>query len=164
MPRNKQSHDDRIEAIRDFNRFYLARMGFLNRDWSSTLTFTEARVMYEIHVRPSVTAKDIAQLIDIDNGQLSRVLSKFERNGYITRKKLPRDARQMLVTLTAKGRKVYDAWSKIARQNAFSVIENMGEDDQQAMLAAMEVILRVIKAADIRHPRQLAIINANATI
>lgn len=147
MPRTSP-FNQRVDAVRDFNRYYVPRMGFLNRNWTNMMSLTEARVIHEIYIRPSITATEIIKIIAIDGGYLSRVLRKFESNGYILRKKLPRDGRQRVLSLTPKGRRAYDAWSVIARENVADAIRNLDEEHQIEILHAMQRIRSLIEAAD----------------
>lgn len=127
-------------------------MGFLNHSWTRILSLSEAKVIHEIYIRPATTASEIGKLIRIDNGYLSRVLRKFERNGLIQRKRMIHDGRQRQITLTAKGRKIYDRWAKIARDNVADVVKHMSEEDQQVMIDAMQRIVQMIVSSDVKNP------------
>lgn len=160
MPRSVDMLAERIAAIRDFNRFYVPRMGFLNRKWTNMMSLTEARVIHEIYIRPSITASDIVRLIAIDGGYLSRVLRKFERTGYITRKKVAYDGRQRQLAITPKGRKAYDVWSKIAQENVESVLRNMDDATQLEMMDALHRVKTLITQADEKAEGDLRLITA----
>src|SRR5688500_5250218 len=89
-----------VEAVRDFNRFYTARMGLTRGRYARPLP--EIRVMYEL----STGTEEVAELrraLEIDAGQLSRVIAKLEEQGLATRTTSPVDARRQLVRLTAAG-------------------------------------------------------------
>lgn len=136
--------DERVAAIREFNRYYISRMGFLNRSWASVISLTEARVLHEIYIRPSTTATEIGRLIAMDAGHLSRMLRKFETQGYITRKKPAGDGRQRLLAIAPKGRRAYDEWSTMARENVARVIRDLDEDQQSQVVDAMRCIKELI--------------------
>lgn len=158
MSRSSAPFDERVDAVRDFNRFYVPRMGFLNRGWTKMMSLTEARVIHEIYIRPTVTACQIIETVDIDGGYLSRVLRKFESNGFITRKKVPYDGRQRLIALTPKGRRAYDAWSLIARENVAHAIRGLSEAEQAEMIAALQRVRDLIEAADAKSGENLRLI------
>lgn len=148
----------RVAYIRDFHRFYVSRMGFLNRQWTNMMSLTEARVIHEIYIRPSITATEIIALIAIDGGYLSRVLAKFEKSGCIVRKSAVHDKRQRVLSITPKGRKTYEAWSAIAQENVASVLRLMSAEQQEKMVAAIAVIRDVISDADRRSGQELTLI------
>lgn len=156
MPRADDIILHRVATIRDFHRFYISRVGFLDRNWTSLLSLTEARVIHEIYVRNGVTASEIVDLISIDGGYLSRVLAKFAAAGYIARKQAVHDKRQRVLSITPKGRKLYEAWSRIAQENVLSVLRLMTDDEQARMVDALEAVRALMTNADLRAQHKTA--------
>src|ERR1700689_2191741 len=100
--------DQRIAAVRGFNRFYTRQIGVLRKTFlDSPYSLGEARVLYEIASGRSPTASDIGRALDLDAGYLSRLLRNFDKRGLIQRKVSPRDARQSHLTLSPSGRKAF---------------------------------------------------------
>ncbi len=98
----------RTGAVRRFNRFYTRQIGVLRKNYlDSPYSLGEMRVFYEITHAGARTASDIARALDLDAGYLSRVLSKFEKQGLITRKTSKEDARQSRLALTARGARTF---------------------------------------------------------
>ena len=98
----------RIAAVRRFNRFYTRQIGVLRKTYlGSPYSLAEMRVLYEIANGERLTASDIGRALDLDAGYLSRVLRNFEKAGLITRKTSGRDARQSHLALTARGAKTF---------------------------------------------------------
>src|SRR5271156_5316547 len=103
-----RQRDQRIAAVRRFNRFYTRQIGVLRKTYlDSPYSLGEMRVLYEIAHSDAPTATDIARALDLDAGYLSRVLRNFEKRGLISRKTSESDARQSHLTLTARGRKTF---------------------------------------------------------
>src|SRR3954447_15292125 len=91
-------HD--IDAVREFNRFYTARMGLTRGQYLGTShPLAEARVLYELGKGVTETA-DLRTRLDIDPGQLSRLLGRLEAEGLVRRR---RDGRRQCVALTERG-------------------------------------------------------------
>src|SRR5262245_59074757 len=117
---------ERIAAVRRFNRFYTQRIGVLQGAWlDSPFSLTEARVLYELKQRSGTTATDIARELGLDAGYLSRILRRFEKLRLIKKETSPADARQSFLTLTEHGRK------------AFAPLETRSNSDVAAMLAKL---------------------------
>ena len=83
-----------VGAVRAFNRFYTRKIGVLEEGLlHSSLSLTEARVLYELAHRSDATATDLRRELGIDAGYLSRILRGFEKRAWIERKPAQHDAR-----------------------------------------------------------------------
>src|SRR5207302_6348066 len=88
--------DERVRAVRRFNRFYTRKIGVLKEGLlGSPLSLTEGRVLYELAQRERATASELAQELDLDSGYLSRMLKSFAAKGVITKRASKSDGRQI---------------------------------------------------------------------
>jgi DNA-binding MarR family transcriptional regulator/N-acetylglutamate synthase-like GNAT family acetyltransferase len=126
--------EERVAAVRRFNRFYTQQIGVLNEGLlDSPFSLTEVRVLYELAHRadqlgregqssPSTlrnavagkrrqrtpsTARELCARLGLDPGYLSRMLRGFARRGLITRQASASDGRSRYLALTAKGRRAF---------------------------------------------------------
>jgi DNA-binding MarR family transcriptional regulator/GNAT superfamily N-acetyltransferase len=105
-------------------------------------TLTEGRLLFEIAQRDVAAVSALRQVLDIDAGYLSRVLSRFEAEGLVTRQRSEADARRQDVQITAAGRSVVaDLDARAARQ----VTELLAGVDVAGLLGAMQVITRELR-------------------
>ena len=133
--------EQRIAAIRHFNRFYTRQLGVLRRNYlGSPYSLGEMRVLYELAHGGTRTASDIGRALDLDAGYLSRVLRKFEKRGLIARQTSAADARQSLLTLTARGRKTFAPFDKRSQDYVEEMLEKLDSQKQDRMVAAMQTI------------------------
>ena len=65
---------------------------------------TQARIFFEIYENERCTAAHIAQIMNIDEGYLSRIIIRHEKDGYINRLPSKTDGRSYLLYLTEKGK------------------------------------------------------------
>ena len=127
--------DDRVEAIRRFNRLYTRRIGVLHQDYlHSPLTLSQVRVLYEAHRDPPPSAADLGRELDLDAAYLSRMLKGFERGGLVRRAASRGDARKSLVTLTAKGRRTLDGLQDRSRAEVAALLAPLPAAAQQRLL------------------------------
>ena len=63
----------------------------------------QGRVLKLLKMQPTISQKDLSELLDMRPQSLGELLAKLERSGYITRAPLESDKRVMMVTLTEKG-------------------------------------------------------------
>lgn len=94
-----------VAAVRAFNRFYTNVIGVVQGMYLDTpYSLTEARLLFELSQREITPVADLRRTLDIDPGYLSRVLSRFEVDGLITRARAGGDARRQDIALTAEGK------------------------------------------------------------
>lgn len=99
--RTSSSSVGQVERIRRFNRFYTRRIGVLHAGFlRSPFTLTEARVLYELARHDRVTARELADELELDPGYLSRVLRSFGERGLTERRRSEADRRRVLLSLT----------------------------------------------------------------
>jgi DNA-binding MarR family transcriptional regulator/GNAT superfamily N-acetyltransferase len=132
---------NRIAALRRFNRFYTRQLGVLRKNYlDSPYSLGEARLLYEIAQRHAPTASEIARTLDLDAGYLSRALRNFEKRGLIVRKRSPRDTRRSHVALTASGRKAFAPLDRRSQRDAGATLAKLKPADQARLAAAMTTI------------------------
>ncbi|MDR0434761.1 MAG: MarR family transcriptional regulator [Gracilibacteraceae bacterium] len=64
----------------------------------------QGRILAVLKLRDGVSTKDLSYLLGVAVSSLNELLSKLEKNGYISREPSEQDKRVMLVWLTEKGR------------------------------------------------------------
>lgn len=131
---------EQIDAVREFNRFYTRRIGALGGHLGSRFSLTEVRVLYELAHRDGPTAGEIAEVLDLDRGYLSRMLRSFKKSGLIQTKTAADDRRQTILRLTAAGKRAFAPLDKGARAGVAEMLEPLTPAQQQRVLGAMRDI------------------------
>ena len=133
--------DVQVDAVRRFNRFYTNQMGVLSEGLlESPFSLTEARVIYEVAQRGSVTASELANQLRLDPGYLSRIVRKFEQSRLIVKKSSEADARQSVLSLTVRGRKEFERLNQFSRKQVEEILKDLTQRDQTRLLGAMRTI------------------------
>ena len=97
-----------IAAVRRFNRFYTRRIGALQEGYmGSPFPLPQCRVLYELGQRGEATASELGAELELDLGYLSRLLQSLRRQGVVQGEAAKEDARRVRLSLTARGRKVF---------------------------------------------------------
>jgi len=134
-----------VERIRRFNRFYTEHIGVVTEHLlRSNFSLTEVRILYEIAHRDSPTAATIAADLRLDRGYMSRILQRLQRQKIIERTTSREDARVSLLSLTAKGRRVFRTLDTRANEEVAELLREAPVADQQRLLGAMRVIEEVL--------------------
>jgi DNA-binding MarR family transcriptional regulator/GNAT superfamily N-acetyltransferase len=131
-----------VTQVRAFNRFYTNVIGVLQDMYLDTpYTLTESRLLYEIAKHGTVEVSWLRQALDIDAGYLSRVLSRFESDGLVTRHRSAADARRQEIRATDAGR---GAVTELDERAAVQIGALLGGVDRGRLLDAMRVITDVL--------------------
>ena len=131
-----------VTQVRAFNRFYTNVIGVLHDMYLDTpYTLTESRLLYEIAKHGTVEVSWLRQALDIDAGYLSRVLSRFESDGLVTRHRSATDARRQEIRATDAGR---GAVTELDERAAVQIGALLGGINRGRLLDAMRVITDVL--------------------
>ncbi|MBR0986330.1 bifunctional helix-turn-helix transcriptional regulator/GNAT family N-acetyltransferase [Bradyrhizobium liaoningense] len=142
----EQVTDDRIAAVRAFNRFYTRKLGVLDQHLGkSPFSLSEARVLYELAHRDELAAKEIGIELGLDPGYLSRIVQSFDEKGLITRRPLPADRRQYQLSLTAKGRQTYAKLNLSSQNEVAAMLAQLSASDATRLTQAMATIEAVLE-------------------
>ena len=147
------SLDERIAAVRRFNRFYTQRIGVLHEGWvNSPFSLAEARVLYELAHRDNPTATELANDLGLDTGYLSRILRTFETRGYIVKRVSDNDGRQSLISMTQRGRRAFSPVETHTNDEIGAVLTGLTTEAQTRLFAAMTTIENLLGGAEPKEP------------
>lgn len=139
--------DDRVTALRAFNRFYTNVIGVLQEGLlRSPYSLTEARVIFELAQRPETDLADLRRRLDVDAGYLSRILGRFESDRLIARERSAKDGRRHVIALTRSGRKVFDTLNHRSTEENRRLLAPLSDEDQRRLLGAMAVIRDLLES------------------
>jgi DNA-binding MarR family transcriptional regulator/ribosomal protein S18 acetylase RimI-like enzyme len=136
-----------VKAVRRFNRFYTQRIGVLAPYLGSAFSLTEVRVLYELAHRDQPTASELGRDLALDAGYLSRILRRFESQGWLARTPSPADARQSLLQLTEAGYQVFAPLQQRSRDEAAALLAPLPEPQQEQLTQALATVQRLLAPA-----------------
>jgi DNA-binding MarR family transcriptional regulator len=141
-------HQELIDRIRAFNRFYTNIIGLLDQHFlDSSFSLTEGRVLYEICKTENCSAKKIRESIAIDEGYLSRILDNFVKRGLIRKTRSLEDGRLWTIIPTEKGKREFASLNASSNDLIFQMIDKLSEEEQADLLNKMEGIRALLEKA-----------------
>jgi len=124
--------DERVAAVRRFNRFYTRQIGLLQEGYlKSPFSLSEVRVLYELAHREKPTAAELSRDLGLDAGYLSRVLRGFEKRRLISRTRSPADGRQSHLGLTARGQAAFAPLERRSHQEIGEIVAALPAPEQK---------------------------------
>ena len=134
-----------ISAVRGFSRFYTRRLRLLDKTLLETeFSLTEARILYELAHHDALTATDLCGELDLDAGYVSRIVSKFERRGFVSRTPSSHDARRSLLHLTEAGRAAFEPMNRASREQVAALLAPLTDAQVNALTESMRTIERLL--------------------
>jgi DNA-binding MarR family transcriptional regulator/N-acetylglutamate synthase-like GNAT family acetyltransferase len=133
--------DRNVDTVRAFNRFYTRQIGLLSEGvYDSRFSLTEVRVLYELANRDHPTAKELGDDLGLDAGYLSRILRRFEKQGFLRRQASHNDRRHYHLSLTKQGRQEFEPLDKRSAKEVAGILERLPASAQTRVVAAMRAI------------------------
>jgi DNA-binding MarR family transcriptional regulator/predicted GNAT family acetyltransferase len=106
----------------------------------------EARVLYELGSHGAMETSELRDVLDVDAGQLSRLLSRLEAEGLLTRESSPHDARRRRVTLTARGDAAFSTLDRRTIEQIGELLDALGDAGQERLVAALGDVTAALEA------------------
>lgn len=139
---------DEIAAVRSFTRFYTNKVGALRGGLhGSRHPLPEARVLFELGAGGG--AMEVAALkasLDMDAGQLSRLLARLDDEGLVARARADHDARKQVLKLTAKGRREHARLDRGAVAQWSALLEDLDDGARRRLVGAMGAVQQILGA------------------
>jgi DNA-binding MarR family transcriptional regulator/GNAT superfamily N-acetyltransferase len=149
-----ESSADHVAAMREFNRFYTARLGLLNRrHLGGEFSLTEARILYEIGANPPITASTLRTALRLDAGYISRLLSSLAKRKLVRQAVSAQDGRERMLTLSPLGKKKVAVLNKQSAVQIDAILDGMNAVDREALvksLATAQSILTQERTSTVR--------------
>jgi DNA-binding MarR family transcriptional regulator/GNAT superfamily N-acetyltransferase len=156
-------HEERqISAIREFNRFYTARLGLLRkRHLDGEFSLTEARILYEIGACPGLTASSLRKTLGLDAGYLSRTLALLTRRKLLRQTASKQDGREKLLTLLAAGDRAVVWINEKSALQIREMLANVNSTDRDRLLDSLANICSILDAPEKHSVRIVRLSKAN---
>ncbi|MGV2830883.1 bifunctional helix-turn-helix transcriptional regulator/GNAT family N-acetyltransferase [Myxosarcina sp. GI1(2024)] len=136
---------ERVKAVRRFNRFYIQKLGLLNKKiLHSPFSLTEARMIYELAHGQTTTATQICEQLSLDTGYVSRILRGFQNQGLVEKYPAEQDARQSLLQLTPKGQQNFSILNDASNQKVERMLAALPEKGQHRLVEAIKEIEAIL--------------------
>ncbi|MHA2207460.1 MAG: bifunctional helix-turn-helix transcriptional regulator/GNAT family N-acetyltransferase [Candidatus Thorarchaeota archaeon] len=136
-----------VAEVRRFNRFYTRRIGLLNQGLLKTrFSLIQARIIFELAQQKETISTNLVKELDIDPAYLSRILSTFEKEGFIEKVRSEKDSRQRILRLTAKGRESYKELNERASEEIRDMLSKISSEDQSRFLSATSAIQDILES------------------
>jgi DNA-binding MarR family transcriptional regulator/predicted N-acetyltransferase YhbS len=137
--------NEAVTELRAFNRFFTRRIGAVSDHFLQTPhSLPEARVLYELGLRPVTEVAELRREMAIDAGQLSRLLARMDADGLISRERSATDGRRQLVRLTEAGAAARAVLDERSVAENGRLLEGLDAAGQARLLEAMQTVRELL--------------------
>lgn len=127
--------NDTVDKIRAFNRFYTSFIGLTNNNiLKSDYSLTEVRVMFEANTKPGITARQLKAELKIDEGYLSRLVTKLVKQKILQKNQSREDRRVHGLELTAKGKTIFAKLNRRSSEDISALIQHLSDAEKKELL------------------------------
>ena len=102
------------------------------------LSVTEWRVLAVLGRYDGISAREVAQRTAMDKVAVSRAVAALMKDGRVRRGTADHDKRQSVLTLTAKGWKIYDEVAPLALEHERRLLAYLDADEQRWLSRILE--------------------------
>ncbi len=142
--------EERVEALRGFNRFFTRRIGVLGEGLlESPYTLTEARIMFEVAHREGSAASELARELGLDRGYMSRVLAGLEQRGLVEKSRSEEDGRRRRLSLTGEGREAFSELDERSRREISGMLGELSEEEETRLLKSMSAVESILSGTEL---------------
>jgi DNA-binding MarR family transcriptional regulator len=110
------------------------------------LTYPQYLVMLVLWEREPLTVKDLGEKLFLDSGTLTPLLKRMERQSLLTRERSQGDERQVLISLTEKGKGLKDKAIDIPMKIAEQV--NISQREYISLMSSLKKLLKKIDMSE----------------
>lgn len=139
---------DDISAVRAFNRFHTRLVGALNdKLLASDFSLPQMRVFYEIASAPreaAPSARELGEILRMDVGYLSRILSGLESEGLIERTPSIGNAKRLALSLTSHGQAVFRKLDAASADKVGALLQPLSARERRELVGATMRIRRLL--------------------
>jgi DNA-binding MarR family transcriptional regulator/N-acetylglutamate synthase-like GNAT family acetyltransferase len=136
-----------VEQIRSFNRFYTGHLGLLNEHiLNGPYSLAEARILFEIGLRQPIASQELATLLGLDKGYLSRIIKMFGIDGVIERTPSRQDSRVQHISLTDEGSSLLNELQGKSDTQIEAFLKKLSPDETGMLVNSMRTIENLFSA------------------
>ena len=154
--------EEQISAVREFNRFYTARLGLLRKRYlDGIFSLTEARILYEIGANPRLTASSLRNTLGLNAGYVSRSLALLTKRKLVRQTSSKQDGREKLLTLSPAGDSAVEWLNEQSALQIQGLLANVNATDRDALLDSLSKIRSILSEPKGRSVRIVRLSKSN---
>lgn len=105
------------------------------------LTYNDMHIIEEIGIEQPRKMSEIAKLMSVTTGTLTRAVDALEKKGYVQRQRSRQDKRVIHIILTQRGVLAYRHHEKFHQDMIAFILEHVSEEESVVLVRALERLM-----------------------
>jgi len=143
------THDESTARSMNALRSIVRAIGGLSRASSKSVSGAQLFALRQIAATPGLTIGELAAQTLARQSSVSELTARLADRGYITRAASAEDARQVNLTLTAKGRRAIADSRSTAQERLIAGLQRLSKPHRKELAEALEAWLAASGFADV---------------
>lgn len=135
-----------LESFHSYLNLYHKRFTGIfrdNLDKDLKLGKNQVRLIYFLYRKKEMLPSRLGMFLDMKKGSLTTLIDNLENMNLVYRRRDDADRRKIWISLTEKGKDIFERCFKNAEKNAFDIIRNkLSEDEIAEFSEAMSTVLK----------------------
>ncbi|MEM9696147.1 MAG: MarR family winged helix-turn-helix transcriptional regulator [Myxococcota bacterium] len=147
MPGRSSRTTGHSRQLRDAVRALLVAHGTFDvtrRPCGTPMAAPHAWALLVLRARGPLSVGELAQRLNIDRTNVSRLCTRMESAGEIRRRPDPADRRAKTIDLTEKGRRVAEQVDQASIQHFALLVENLGSRQSETVTESLKTLARAM--------------------
>lgn len=150
---DKNLKDELIRTVFQFKKMTGAGFGIDATEIKSDINMTELVLMKgisdnSIDSESNIAMPDIRGYLSISKAAVSQMLRSLEKKGYINRDIDKNNRRNLIVTLTPKGREILSYTERKFEHKLEKIMTKLGEDDVKQLITIVNRLVEIVNNLD----------------
>ncbi|MBU0537875.1 MAG: MarR family transcriptional regulator [Gammaproteobacteria bacterium] len=134
------------EILHSLTHAYKSGLRTAVKEQQIPLPITHIRALKGIRSNPHCTAQSIAQRMQRDKAQITRVLNELLQDGFISKSDNPEDRRSQLLHLTKAGEKIVAQLDTIEQQTSSAMTANLSDEEMTLFIRIANTMISNLSA------------------
>ncbi len=133
--------------LREITRLTVQDLGLLEKSKVSccNVSLSQCHAVVEIGRAAEMSLNDLAQVLNLDKSTMSRVVNTLVENEYVDRLIDQADRRYIRISLTEKGKHLYQSIENNMNQYFEDIFQKIPEHKQKEVTENLELIMNILR-------------------
>ena len=141
---------NKVKQLREYTRELECHLANMNQSdcCQCGVNTSQCFLLVEIGRKPSICAKELAEILRVDKSSISRSVEELVQKGYVNREPSREDRRSVVLSLTESGRERFERIEYDMEEKFRKVLDGIEKEKQEQVLEALRIYNEACRKAE----------------